>query len=391
MEAALFAKMMSDKSVTDLKKLGYKYPQADIAEFIGLLKTGFYTTLPMKDFNGEPLVYLESVAQVHLSAAKILLTPHNSSQHYGIKAMEDEIVSTLTIEQIDTSRDSVRRILTGYAPASETENRIYGMKKGVEFIADPNHRITEENLHQLYEMTVGDFLAEEDRLLPGNYYRHDSVYVVGDKVEHMGLPWKKLPEYMADLIAYANAEGSDNDLLKAALLHFYIAYLHPYFDGNGRMARLLHLWYLVQQGYSSALFIPLSRYVEKSRRGYYDAYTLTEQNALISGVLDVTPFLVYFIEHVYHQLEDVASSASAIGAFQTVLERGGITEKEKDLWHFVLSAYGNGEFSTKQLERDFGNAAYATILSFVLKFEKLGLLQSQKYGNRVKYSLRQCG
>lgn len=391
MEAALFAKMMSDKSVTDLKKLGYKYPQADIAEFIGLLKTGFYTTLPMKDFNGEPLVYLESVAQVHLLAAKILLTPHNSSQHYGIKAMEDEIVSTLTIEQIDTSRDSVRRILTGYAPASETENRIYGMKKGVEFIADPNHRITEENLHQLYEMTVGDFLAEEDRLLPGNYYRHDSVYVVGDKVEHMGLPWKKLPEYMADLIAYANAEGSDNDLLKAALLHFYIAYLHPYFDGNGRMARLLHLWYLVQQGYSSALFIPLSRYVEKSRRGYYDAYTLTEQNARISGVLDVTPFLVYFIEHVYHQLEDVASSASAIGAFQTVLERGGITEKEKDLWHFVLSAYGNGEFSTKQLERDFGNAAYATILSFVLKFEKLGLLQSQKYGNRVKYSLRQCG
>ena len=389
MEAALFAKMMSDKSVTDLKKLGYKYPQADIAEFIGLLKTGFYTTLPMKDFNGEPLVYLESVAQVHLSAAKILLTPHNRSQHYGIKAMEDEIVSTLTIEQIDTSRDSVRRILTGYAPASETENRIYGMKKGVEFIADPNHRITEENLHQLYEMTVGDFLAEEDRLLPGNYYRHDSVYVVGDKVEHMGLPWKKLPEYMADLIAYA--EGSDNDLLKAALLHFYIAYLHPYFDGNGRMARLLHLWYLVQQGYSSALFIPLSRYVEKSRRGYYDAYTLTEQNARISGVLDVTPFLVYFIEHVYHQLEDVASSASAIGAFQTVLERGGITEKEKDLWHFVLSAYGNGEFSTKQLERDFGNAAYATILSFVLKFEKLGLLQSQKYGNRVKYSLRQCG
>ena len=154
----------------------------------------------------------------------------------------------MTIEQIDTSRDSVRRILTGYAPASETENRIYGMKKGVEFIADPNHRITEENLHQLYEMTVGDFLAEEDRLLPGNYYRHDSVYVVGDKVEHMGLPWKKLPEYMADLIAYANAEGSDNDLLKAALLHFYIAYLHPYFDGNGRMARLLHLVVLSPTG-----------------------------------------------------------------------------------------------------------------------------------------------
>ena len=65
------------------------------------------------------------------------------------------------------------------------------------------------------------------------------------------------------------------------------------------MARLLHLWYLVQRGYSSALFVPLSGFIERSRKGYYDAYTLIEQNARISGVLDVTPFLVYIIENVY--------------------------------------------------------------------------------------------
>ena len=55
---------------------------------------------------------------------------------------------------------------------------------------------------------------------------------------------------------------------------------------------------------------------------------------------------------------------------------------------FALSAYGTGEISTKQLERDFGNAAYATIRGFVLKFEQLGLLSAQNYGNRVKYSVR---
>ena len=53
----------------------------------------------------------------------------------------------------------------------------------------------------------------------------------------------------------------------------------------------------------------------------------------------------------------------------------------------MLSAYGDGEFSTKQLEKDFGNAAYATIRSFVQKFEKPGLLTFQKYGSRVKYRL----
>ena len=42
MDAALFTKMLSDKNVLDLRKLGYKYPQADIEEFTELLKNGFY-------------------------------------------------------------------------------------------------------------------------------------------------------------------------------------------------------------------------------------------------------------------------------------------------------------------------------------------------------------
>ena len=50
--------------------------------------------------------------------------------------------------------------------------------------------------------------------------------------------------------------------------------------------------------------------------------------------------------------------------------------------------YGDAEFSTKQLEKDFGDAAYATIRSFVLKFEKLGLIKSTQYGNRMKYAVR---
>lgn len=387
MDAGLFANMLSDKNIIDLKKLGYKYPQADLKEFVSLLENGFYKPLPLKDFDGGTLVYLESVAQVHLSAAKVLLTPQNSSQLYGRKAMEDEILSTFTIEQIDTSRDSVRRILSGYAPANESENRIYGMKKGLEFIADPQHKITEESIYQLYELTIGAFLPEEDRLLSGHKYRHDTVYIVGDKVEHTGLPWQMLLEYMGNLVEFINQESTMNDLLKAALIHFYIAYLHPWFDGNGRMARLLHLWYLVQQRYSSALFVPLSEYVEKSRRGYYNAYTMTEQNARISGVMDVTPFLVYFIENVYHKLVYALPAANTAEDFQKVLEQGTVTEKEQALWQFVLTAYGDSEFSTKQLEKDFGNAAYATIRGFVLKFEKLGLLRSVKYGNRMKYQI----
>ena len=387
MDASLFAKMLSDKSITDLKKLGYKYPKADLQEFVALLKENFYYKLPLNDFGGERIVFLEGVTQVSLSAVRILLTPQSSDHLFGTKAMEDEILSTFRIEQINTTRESVRRVLAGHSPRNEDEHRVYGMKLGLEFIADPSHTITERNLYRLYQMTIGEFLPEEDQLLPGNRYRHDAVYVVGAKVEHTGLPCSKLPEYMAALIKFAQEDSETNALLKAAILHFYLAYIHPYFDGNGRMARLLHLWYLVQQGYSSALFVPLSRYVEESRNRYYNAFSLVERNQEISGIVDLTPFLTYFIEQVYRPLGENKMGGHAMDSFKEALAQEKITEKEAALWQFVLSCYGNEEFSTKQLEKDFGNAAYATIRSFVLKFESLGMLASTRYGNRVKYQV----
>lgn len=387
MDAALFAKMLSDPMLVHLKKLKYKYPQADLSEFIALLQDGFYRSLPLYDFHGNPVVYLENAAQLRLSAAKILLTPQNSAQLYGTQAMEREILSTFTIEQIDTSRSSVRRILSGYAPTNEREQRIYGMKRGLEFIADPSNKINEETIYQLYQMVIGAFLPKEDQLLPGQRYRHDHVYIVGDKLEHTGLPWNKLAGYMEQLVAFIQQDSSINDLWKAALIHFYLAYLHPYFDGNGRMARLLHLWYLVQQGYSSALFVPLSEYIEHSRKKYYDAFSLVEQNARISGVLDVTPFLLYFTEEVYHKLRSEQPDRITTDTFRQALQNGKITEKEHALWQFVLTAYADQPFSTKQLEKDFGNAAYATIRGFVLKFTELGLLRATKFSTRTKYQV----
>lgn len=388
MDASVFAKMLSGPGQLDLKKMGYKYGQENLQEFLALRKQYFYQELPLHDFDRNSMVYLDKAVQIPLSAARVLLTPQQSSRLYGTRAMEDEILSTFRIEQIDTSRESVRRILSGQAPRDDEEHRIYGMKQGLEFIADRSHTITEENLFRLYQMTIGDFLPEEDRLLPGHWYRHDGVTVIDSKTEHTGLPWQKLPAYMAELVAFAAEKAAQNDLIKAAVLHFALAYLHPYFDGNGRMARLLHLWYLVQQGYSSVLFVPMSRFVEESCSRYYKAYTQVEQNQQISGVLDVTPFLVYFAESVYHRLGEDQPQPRTLQAFEEALRQGKITEKERALWQFVLTAYGSEEFSTKRLEKDFGDAAYATLRSFVLKFENLGLLTSVHYGSRVKYRIQ---
>lgn len=385
MDAVKFSKMLSDKHITDLKKLKYKYSD-DFNEFIEILKSSYYEYLPLKDFKGEKIAYLNSSTGVNLSAVKLLYTPQNSA--YGAKAIEDEIVATSAIESIDFSRDSVRKILKGYAPKDEEENRILGLKNGFEFISKKDNKITEENIHKLYMMSIGDFLDDENKLKEGSFYRHDSVYVMSDKIEHSGISSAKLPEYMGDFVSFANSDDKINELVKATMLHFYIAYIHPYFDGNGRMARLIHMWYLIQKGYETTLFIPFSNYIEKSRKKYYNAYTLVKENSKLSGVLDITPFLLYFTENVYDKMVENEVKTNTLEEYNSALTQGKITQKEAQLWQFVLSAYSGEPFTTKQLEKDFGDAAFATVRSFVLKFTDLGLLNATKMKNKVLYCIK---
>ena len=390
MDAQKYIEMLGDKHFFDLKKMEYKYSKEDVSEMLSLLYANDGKQLSLTDVSDQQLLYINSMVTDPSAAMKSLMRYYGKDD-YSLTAIEDEIVSTLSIEQIDTSRESVRNVLSGFAPQNEAENRIAGMKKGFEFIADKNNRITAETVRYLYEIMVNPFLEDEkDRLSANQLYRTGAVHIVNQTRNvnvHDGMAHNKLSYHMDELFAFIQTQDSMNDLHKAAAIHYYFAYLHPYFDGNGRMARMIHLWYLLQQGYSASLFLPFSSIIQKTKQDYYKAFDYTEKNVLISGRLDITPFLSYFADVVYHKMGDYSLQNNTVDAFQQLLANGKITEKENDLFQFVLSRYGMGEFSTKQLEKDFGNCAYATIRSFVLKLTKEGILEQHPYGTRNKYSI----
>lgn len=245
MDGAKFAKMLSGKHLFELDRMEYKYSVSSVKEFIGLLHQNLAQPLPLADFSSDELFYLPNLAQISTNGMKQLLSVPASNQSFRLQAMTEEIHATFRIESIRSSRNSIRHILNGYAPRNEEESRIYGMKRGLDFIADRQNAITEENLHQLYQISSGDYLPDEDRLLPDHFYRNAPVYVIGGEESREGLPVQQLPDAMKRLVDFANAKDVINELHKAAILHFAFAYYHPYFDGNGRTARLLLLWYLV--------------------------------------------------------------------------------------------------------------------------------------------------
>lgn len=278
--------------------------------------------------------------QPAVQGLKLLHAQASTGYAYGQKAMEEETAATFDIEGIDYQIESVRKIFAGRAPVDKMENRIAGMKKGIEFIANPENEISEENLYHLYQLAIQDSLEPDDFILTGQYYRHDDVMITdGLRTVHTGLVPAELPDYMKDFVAYMQTDDKD-ELRKAGIIHFYLSYLYPYFDGNGRMSRLVQMWYLVQQGYPGTMHVSLSKYIENTRSAYYRAFRLIEANAEISGVIDVTPFVRYMNEQIYEKLPADFPYGKSTADFTDLLKEGKVTVKERDLWQFVLSAYG---------------------------------------------------
>ena len=87
--------MLKDKHFCNLEKMKYKY-SGDFAEFMQTLSELYYKELPIWDFNGNNIVFIENHAAVSQNAVKLLLK--NQNNYYGVKTAEDEIVATSAIE-----------------------------------------------------------------------------------------------------------------------------------------------------------------------------------------------------------------------------------------------------------------------------------------------------
>lgn len=385
MNINLFFTILNDKHFLNLKNLSYKYGNETLNEFIDNLKSVSYKKVAIVDFKGNNLVYIPQLINLSDNVYKTLLIKEFSKSMIE-SSMENEIENTLKIESINSSKNSIRNIVNGLAPKSEEENKIYGIKKGLDFVSDKTNIINEENLYKLYCIAINDYLDNDSKLKDSNYYRHDTVYVVGDSISHQGIDFKLLPNIMKNFIKFINAKDDINKLIKSTIIHFYFSYVHPYFDGNGRMARLIHIWYLIQNGFNSTVIIPFSKLISQTKNDYYKAFELIESNYKISHVIDTTPFITYFNNNVFNNIHKDLPNKDIINSFKTLCDDKKVNPKEEELFLFALFKYKNNEFSTLELEKDFHNVAYETVRKFVIKFTKYGFLIQKQYGlNRVKY------
>lgn len=286
-----------------------------------------------------------------------------------------EIEGTLSIEAVKTTRKRIDAILTGKeAPHFRNDFIIRNMDKGIRFVRSKPD-FDKESLHHLYHLLSDGVLEEDYRLREKDFYRYDEVEVDG----YSGCPYERIEECMDSLFSYANrilSNGSHEEKFFLPLIaHYYIVYIHPYFDYNGRTARMISFWLSLLTG----LEIPtlVSEAIDQTKSRYYSALRQTRM-----GHNDMTYFLLYLLSvsiayfNCYRNIEILEQNLRDKNIVLTETERAYVKK-------ILISA--KGKFTYKEFRDWIGSdmskqAAFKTLNNL----EEYGILQSNMGKSKTK-------
>ena len=226
---------------------------------------------------------------------------------YIISSLIEEAITSSQLEGASTTHKVAKNMLrTGRKPRTRDERMILNNYQGMLHVREVRHEPLSPALicefHRILTDGTLDDPADCGRLqLPG-----DDRVVVGDaygEVMHVPPSAEQLPARLDALCDFANGRSDTAYLppvVRAILVHFMLAYDHPFVDGNGRTARLLFYWSMLSQDYWLAEFLPISRLLKKAPAKYARSFLHSEQD---DG--DLTYFVLYHLGIIERAINDL--------------------------------------------------------------------------------------
>jgi Fic family protein len=170
----------------------------------------------------------------------------------------------------------------------------------IHLVDEPGFVCDEGILRGLHHLIVGNDLARS----PG-CWRRGRVFVrreegEGDDVVYQGPEGRLVPGLMAELVASLNAASETPPLVRAAVTHLNVSAIHPFLDGNGRMARAVHTLVLTRSGIVAPPFASIDEYLSVNS-GMYDLALRSTHGGRWRPERDARPFVRFCLTAHYHQ------------------------------------------------------------------------------------------
>ena len=228
-----------------------------------------YRELPIRDTRGRPFVYMlpdqvqqalhqfDSQASGWVGISEHVTNPETRAR-FIVNSLIEEAITSSQLEGASTTRVvATNMIRAGRRPRDRSERMILNNYRAMEDIRHLRENpLTMDSLLRLHVTLTADTL--DDSVDEGRIQRPDDERVrVWDerdqRVLHAPPPAEELPDRMRDLLRFANEGPADQPFLhpviRAIAIHFWLAYDHPFQDGNGRTARSLFYWSMLRHGY----------------------------------------------------------------------------------------------------------------------------------------------
>jgi Fic family protein len=367
---------------------------------VKLARRQLYQPLPLVDRQGQPFVYalpgpaLQKLHQIDRDATGSIGVPEqvtnpDTRDKYLIGSLIEEAITSSQLEGASTTRRVAKDMIReNREPRNRSEQMIYNNYQAMLFIRQfLQKQITPEIVFQLQTILTEDTLDTPDAA--GRFRTSDESIGVVDRVTgallHDPPPAKQLAGRMEEMCRFANDVGSSefmHPVVRAVLLHFWLAHDHPFVDGNGRTARALFYWSMARQGYWLAEYISISSVLRKAPAKYARSflYTETDEN-------DTTYFLLYQLKVILQAIavlhEYLSGKAAEIRQTEDLLRtskalRDKLNHRQLGLINHALK--NDSVRYTVDSHRRANSVSYETARSDLLKLTSLKLLEKRTVG-----------
>lgn len=225
-----------------------------------------------------------------------IYTTHYSTMIEGNRLKPEQIEKVLMHKGHFPGREREEAEVKGYYAALDT----------VEKVSAQDKPLTEKLIQTIHALVMGAGLA---RAKPTPYRTGQNVIRDGrdGAIVYMPPEAQDVSALMAQLVTWIEKNQHLPVPLLAAIAHYQYATIHPYYDGNGRTARLITTFLLHRGGYDLKGLYCLEEYYARNLGAYYDAISIGPSHNYYLGreEADITPWIDYFIEGMAYSFERV--------------------------------------------------------------------------------------
>ncbi len=211
------------------------------------------------------------------------LIPEERKNMYLVSSLMEEAISSSQMEGAATTRKVAKEMLRRkIAPKDKSQQMIFNNYQTIQFIvANKEKPLTEELLLEVHRlMTESTLEKSEDS---GRFRTNDDVVVengITHEIVHTPPAYADIPEFILQLCSFFNGNDDGNffihPIIRGIIIHFMLAYMHPFADGNGRTARAIFYWYMLKQGYWLTEYLSISRIISRSKKSYEKTFLYAE-------------------------------------------------------------------------------------------------------------------